>query len=206
VLVAVLGVAPGAAVAAPAPAAPRDRGDVWLGARVGASFADAWSKLGPSFVVGLEGGWALPRWRHRVALALDVAFTAPALAGSGGDPQLGNYTFRVDAREVIVGASIIYRHPIRRVVPYVGLGPRLVIVDAHEQGSAGMARLPATSDLGVGGGGGGFVGIGVHLGPGELFVDARADAAPVHDVLTGSFVAGAIFVAAGYRVVFNPAF
>jgi hypothetical protein len=183
-------------------AAPRDRGELFGGARLGVALPDAWSKLGPSYVVAVEAGWAMPVLRHRLALALDAAFTAPIATGSGTDPALGAYTFRLEAREVILGVSVTYRHAFGRIVPYAGLGPRLVVFDAHLQGSAGAARLPPSSEVAVGGGGGGFIGVGVRLGPGELFLDARADAAPVHDRLSGDVVAGALFVAGGYRVVF----
>ena len=172
-----------------------------LAVRVGAAFPDAWSKLAPSYVVAVEAGATI--WRERLALVVDAAFTGPSAAVSGSDPALGPFSAQLDAREVIVGVSFVYRHAIGRVVPYAGVGPRLVVFDAHERGTAGMgAALPAESELSVGGGGGGLVGVGVRLGPGEAFVDARADAAPVHSHLAGDVVAGAFFLAGGYRMTF----
>ncbi len=183
--------------------AERDRGELFAGARVGAAFPDAWSRLGPSFVVGVEAGWVLPVARHRLALALDGAFTAPGYDGSAVDPTLGSYSFQLAAREVIVGASLVYRHPLGRWTPYGGLGPRLVVLDARAAGMlANGARLPPTHDTAVGGGGGGLVGLGVRLGPGEAFADLRVDAAPVHDRTSGDVVAGAVFLAAGWRFIF----
>lgn len=168
--------------------------------RVGAAFPDAWSKLGPSYVVGVEAGATV--WRQRLAVVVDGAFTSPSAGASGMDPALGPYAVTLDAREVIVGASLVYRHPLGRVVPYAGAGPRLVVFDAHERGSAGTAALPAERELAVGGGGGAFVGVGVRLGPGEAFVDVRGEAAPVRDRLSGDVVAGGLFVAGGYRLSF----
>ena len=168
--------------------------------RVGAAFPDAWSRLGPSYVVAVEAGATV--WRQRLAVVVDGAFTGPAAAASGSDAAIGAFAAQLDAREVIVGASLVYRHAVGRVVPYVGAGPRLVVFDAHERGTAAMsATLPAESERSVGGGGG-FVGVGVRLGPGEAFVDARADAAPVHNHLSGDVVAGAVFLAGGYRLTF----
>ncbi|HEX8950729.1 MAG TPA: hypothetical protein VF945_02740 [Polyangia bacterium] len=169
--------------------------------RIGAALPDAWSRLGPSYVVAVEAGATV--WRQRLAIVVDGAFTSPSAQASGMDPAIGAFSATLDVREVIVGASLVYRHPIGRVVPYAGAGPRLVVFDAHETGSAGMgAALPAERELSVGGGGGGFVGVGVRLGPGEAFVDVRADAAPVHNHLSGDVVAGALFVAGGYRLTF----
>jgi hypothetical protein len=156
--------------------------------RVGAAFPDAWSRLQPSFVVGVEAGATV--WRQRLAVVVDGAFTAPAAEASGSDAAIGAFDARLDVRQAIVGASLVYRHPLGRVVPYVGAGPRLVVFGAHESGTA------------MGGGGGGFAGVGVWLGPGELFADVRADAAPVRNHLAGDVVAGAVFVAGGYRVTF----
>jgi hypothetical protein len=172
-----------------------------LAVRVGAAFPDAWTRLGPSYLVAVEAGATV--WRQRLAVVVDGAFTGPSATASGSDASIGAFSAQLDARQVIVGASLVYRHPIGRVVPYAGAGPRLVVFDAHESGSAGMsATLPAESELSVGGGGGGFVGVGVRIGPGEAFVDARADAAPVRNHLSGNVVAGALFVAGGYRVTF----
>jgi len=172
-----------------------------LAVRVGAAFPDAWSKLAPSYVVAVEAGATV--WRQRLAVVVDGAFTGPSAAASGSDAAIGAFSAQLDAREVIVGASLVYRQAIGRVVPYAGIGPRLVVFDAHERGTAGMgATLPAESELSVGGGGGGLVGVAVRLGPGEAFVDARGDAAPVHSHLGGDVVAGAVFVAGGYRLAF----
>ena len=169
--------------------------------RIGAALPDAWSKLGPSYVVGVEAGATV--WRQRLAVVVDGAVTGPSASAAGIDPAIGAWSVALDAREVILGASLVYRHPLGRVVPYAGAGPRLVVFDARESGTAGMnAALPAERDLSVGGGGGGFVGVGVRLGPGEAFVDVRADAAPVHTRLSGDVVAGAFFVAGGYRLTF----
>ncbi len=168
--------------------------------RLGAAFPDAWSRLSPSWVVAVEAGATV--WRDWLAVVVDGAFTAPSAAASGGDATLADYHARLDTREVIVGVSLVYRHAIGRVVPYAGVGPRLCLFDAHTSGTAGGAALPAESELSVGGGGGGLLGVGIQLGPGELFVDARADAAPIHNHLSGDVVAGALFLAGGYRLVF----
>ena len=41
---------------------------------------------------------------------------------------------------LILGASLVYRHPIGRVVPYVGAGPRLVVFDAQDRASTAYVR------------------------------------------------------------------
>ena len=187
-----------------APAVARgDRGQLLVGARVGAAFADAWSRLGPSYVVGVDAGWAPPVLRRRLFVAVDAAFTAPSARGEAADVNGAAYRFRLTAREVILGASIGWRQSFGRVTPYAGVGPRLFVVDSAVDGSGpGVARLPAVRERAVAGGGGGLVGVGVRLGPGAVFADLRVDAGPLRSRTTGDTVVGAIFVAGGYRLAF----
>jgi len=66
-----------------------DRGQLFASARVGAAFADLFTRLGPSYVVAVEAGWILPRTRQRVALSLDGGFTAPEATGGASDASVG---------------------------------------------------------------------------------------------------------------------
>jgi hypothetical protein len=76
------------------------------------------------------------------------------------------------------------------------------VLDSRAGGVAGGARLPASGEVGVSGGGGAVVGAGARLGPGDLFVDARLDVAPLRNRTSGDVVAGGLFLAAGYRFIF----
>jgi hypothetical protein len=185
------------------------RGDILLGFRLGASFADAFSPLSPSYVVAVESTYAppIPRLRRRLAISLDASFTAPSTDGAASAPTLGPYTFHLEARQTIVSLSAVYRHPLvsDRLILFAGAGPRLLILDARLQSTTAStppSRLPADHATSVAAAGGAFVGAALRAGPGEIFADVRLDAARVHNRLTGSFVAGAIFLAAGYRVLF----
>jgi len=180
--------------------------DGMLAARVGALVPQPFSSLGSSYLVGVEGGWVAPVWKRRLAVAADVAFSAP-----DGDGQFQSaaatapVSWHANVREVLIGVQLVVRQPFRRVMPYLSVGPRLLVVDSLVSGQAGAARLPTSREVTVAVGLQIAAGLGVTLGPGQLFVEVpcaflwRVGRAPQ---LTGDFNPSALTVAAGYRVFF----
>lgn len=185
-------------IAAPAGA---ERGELLVGARVGAAFADVVSRAGPSYVVGVDVAWVPPVWRRVLFVAVDGALSTPGADGGASDAALGAYRWHLDERTITVGASFGWRQRLGRFTPYAGVGPRLFVVETALAVSA-AARLPAHQELSAAGGGGLVAGSGFRLGPGELFADLRLDAGALANVTTGDTVVGALCIAAGYRVSF----
>jgi hypothetical protein len=192
------------AVTAPSP--PRDRGQLLVAPKVGVLLPYGFSKLGASYLVGVEIGYALPVLRHRLAITLDGLFTAPEADGTATDPRLdaagGRYAWHLSQREVIVGATLVYRHPIGRLTPYVGVGPRLFLLDSRVTGTAGPAAIAQSSETSTKVGAGIPVGVGFRLGPGDLFAELALDIAPVDHRTTGDSNTGSLSLAAGYRFVY----
>lgn len=183
----------------------RDRGVVLVAAKVGALLPYGFSNLGASYLVDVEVGYALPVWKHRLAITLDGAFTAPEASGTTtNDPRLdasgGSYDWHLSQRELILGLSVVYRHPIGRLVPYVGIGPRLFLLDSRIDGTAGGARISQSSEVSTKAGVGVPVGVGFRLGPGDLFGELALDWAPIDHRITGDTNTGSISIAAGYRL------
>ena len=197
-------VAPQNAVAAPAP--KRDRGQLLLAVEIGALLPYGFSRLGASYLVDLQVGWALPWLKHRLALALDGGFTAPEASGTTNDPRLdasgGSYSWRLSQRELILGLTIVYRHPIGRLTPYAGVGPRLFLLDSRVQGSAGGAIISQSSETSTKIGVGIPVGLGVRLGPGDLFGELALNISAIDHRTTGDTNTGSFTLAAGYRFLF----
>ena len=191
---------------AASPASARDRGELLLAPRAGVLLPYGFSPLGASYLVGVEIGWALPVLKHRLAVTLAGDFTAPEASGSATDARLdasaGAYSWHLSQREVIVGLSLVYRHPLGRVTPYAGVGPRLFLLDARIDGNAGGAHIAQSREQSTQVGGGAVVGLGVRAGPGELFGELRVDASPIDHRTTGPSNTGALGIAAGYRVTF----
>lgn len=185
-------------------AAPaRDRGQVLIAAKIGGLFAEPFSRLGASYLVDVEIGYALPVWKHHLALAIDGAYTAPEASGGGADAQVaaGSYTYQLQQREGILGLTLYYRHPIGRVTPYIGVGPRLFLLQSEVDGAAGTTPIHTSSEVSTKAGVGAPLGVGVRLGPGDLFLEASVLWAPIDHRITGDSNMGALTVSLGYRFV-----
>jgi len=194
--------APAPSVQATAPTGP-DRGQLLLAAKVGGLFAEPFSSLGASYLVDLELGWALPVLKHRLAITVEGAYTAPEADGSGNAPQTaqGVYTWHLQQREGLLGLSLVYRHKIGRWTPYVGFGPRLFLLQSTINGASGATAFATSSEVSTKIGLGAPVGVGVRLGPGDLFVEFSVAWAPIDHSVTGTSNVGSLAVAAGYRFV-----
>jgi hypothetical protein len=189
-------------------AAPKkDRGEVMVGVKVGGLFAEPFSRLGASYLVDLEIGYALPVLKHRLAITLEGAFTDPQADGKSTDPRLdasmgGSYSWHLDQRELILGLSLVYRHKIGRFTPYVGVGPRLFLLESKVSGTAGSAKISVSDEVSTKVGAGIPLGLGIRLGPGDLFVEFAINVSSIDHRATGDSNTGSLSLAAGYRVIF----
>jgi hypothetical protein len=191
-------------VAAPPP--KKDRGQFLIAVKAGGVFAEPFSRLGASYLVDLEIGYALPVLKHRLAITLEGMFTDPEANGTNTDPRLdastgGVYSWHLEQRELILGASLVYRHPLGRWTPYVGLGPRLFLLQSKVNGTAGNAKISASTESSTKVGAGIPLGVGVRLGPGDLFLEASWNEAAIDHRATGDSNTGFLSLALGYRLV-----
>lgn len=189
------------------PAPRRDRGQVLLAPKVGVLLPYGFSNLGASYLVGLEIGYTLPVLRHHLAITLEGEFTAPEASGTTtADPRLdasgGSYSWKLAQRELILGVSLVYRHPIGRLTPYLGIGPRLFLLDSRVQGTAGAAPISQSSEVSTRVGVGIPVGLGFHVGPGDLFAEVQVNISGIDHRTTGTANTGSLSLAAGYRFIF----
>lgn len=182
-------------------APPRDRGQLLVAAKVGGLFAEPFSRLGASYLVDVEIGYALPVLRHHLAIAIDGAYTAPESSGGGSDGAVaaGSYSYHLQQRQGILGLTLYYRHPLGRVTPYVGVGPRLFLLQSEVDGSSGGTPIHTSSEVSTKAGVGVPLGVGVRLGPGDLFVEASLLWAGIDHRITGDANTGALTLSLGYR-------
>jgi hypothetical protein len=188
-----------------APAHARS-GEVMLAARLGAFVPQPFSTLATSYLVGVEAGWVPPVWKKRLAIAVDLSFSAPDAEGQfQSGAAVSPVVWRAALREVAMGFSLALRQSFGRFAPYLAVGPRLLIIDALVASRAGDARLPTGRESTVAVGVGLTPGVGMTLGSGQLFVEVpfaflwRVGASPQ---LTGDFDPSSLTIAAGYRVFF----
>jgi hypothetical protein len=199
---AVLALSATVARAQPAVQVPPDRGQLRIAARAGATFSDAWSQLGPSWLAGVQLGYAPPFWKHRLSLVIDALVTAPGSSGSrAANVAGGSLTWDAEVRTFVAGLSVELRHAFGRFAPYISAGVRLVYLDTLVSGSNGP-RIVLAREQSVAAGFGGTIGVAVRLGPGELFLDAPVTWAPVSQKTLGRFDAGYVALALGWSIPF----
>jgi hypothetical protein len=174
--------------------------------RLGALMPEPFSSLGPSWVVGVEGGWVAPAWHRRLGVVIDLGLGMPEADGQLQSAQAPpGVSWHAAVREITVGVSAELRAPIGRVVPYLRAGPRLLVADALVGGRAADARVPTTREDSLALGLSIVPGLGVMLSPGQLFLELpvslywRVGHSPQ---LTGDFNPSTLALAAGYRIFF----
>lgn len=183
---------------------PHDRGGGILGARLGVLLPQAFSPLQASHFIELEGGYLLPFARRLLAVTASVAHSAPTTEGSGVDPRLpgGGYRYHIRQDQLILGLNIQARIPLGRLMPYLGLGPRLFLLRTTTTGGAtGGTAFPESQEVSTEAGLGAPVGVDLRLGPGQLFAEGQLLYAPLAQRVTGEQSVGAFTLCAGYRLV-----
>jgi hypothetical protein len=169
--------------------------------------AQAFSKLGTSYLVEAELGWALPVLKHHLAITLSGAFTAPEATGTQTDPRVtmsgGSYNWYVQQEELILGLSLVGRFPIgTRLMLYVGVGPRLFLLQTRTQGNAGTSAISLSLEQSTQVGVGVPLGVAVRIGPGQIFVEPELNVSALPHTTTGSTNTGSLAFTAGYRFLF----
>lgn len=186
---------PAAARAEPAP------WTVGVAPRVGVAIPT--SKLGAFVIGGVQIDYVPSFASHRVMLGLDLSLTRPGYDGSVMDPRIpgGMGTYAVHETEGVVAVTVAYRFASadHRVVPWLGAGPLLHLLQTVESTSLAPGNNTAIStELGVEVLGG----ADVRLGPGFLVGGVRYAYSRLAHPLTGSTNAGEVSLELGYRLVF----
>lgn len=191
-----------AAAAAPSLAtADPGGGRLLVGARVGGIVP--FDGLSPFVAGGVEVGYVIPAARHRFALALVVDYTQPTASGTEMDPRVtgGSYGWHLTEQELGVMPVLLYRATgVGAVVPYVGLGPRLLLTRSTVK-SAGAPTFAETLEESTEIGVGVPVGAELRLGPGRLTGELLLQYGALDHTATGDSHTGASTLAVGYRLL-----
>lgn len=183
-----------------------DKGAGLIGIKVGAFLPQAFqSQLDTSFFLELEGGYLLPFVNRMFGIVGSFAVSMPQTKNTISDPRVpgGSYSYDQTTQQFQLGLSFVAKVPIGRLVPYVGIGPRLFIVRTPSSGSAADGTaIPQTTELSQEVGVGVPLGLDFLLGPGRLFVELQLLYAASSQQSTGPGSFGSMTAAAGYRFVF----
>jgi hypothetical protein len=189
---------------APDPAASpeKDRGAFVAGAKVGGLVP--FDGLGP-FVLGtVEVGYVLPFLKRSFAGVIDVSYTAPSTSGEQPDPRVdgGTYSWTLTQKELVIQPTIMYRlTSLGRLVPYVGIGPRIYLLRSIVEGKAGGQVIGETIEQSTKVGAGLPLGVEFKLGPGALLGELLFEFGPLDHTATGSSHTAAGTLQLGYRLM-----
>jgi len=193
------GSAPGADTSVPPAEKPRG-GAFVVGGKVGG--IAPFGGLNP-FVVGtVEVGYVLPWLNRGIAALVDISYTAPSASGEQKDPRVagGSYTWELTQHELVIQPTILYRYTgLGRIVPFVGIGPRIYLMKSVVRGQAGSSVIGETNETSTQIGGGLPLGVEFRLGPGALLAELLFEIGTLDHAITGASHTGGATLNLGYR-------
>lgn len=188
------------ATVAPSQPATRDRGAFLAGGKVGGIFP--FGGLGPNVTGGVEVGYVFPWLKRSFGLAVDLDYAVPTQSGSESDPRLagGKYSWHLTQKELNLMPVVLYRLTmLGRVVPYVGVGPRIYFLQSKVRSDEGKPTFQETTEQSTKVGFGVPIGVEISLGPGGIIAEALVQYGGLDHTATGASNTGAVNVMAGYR-------
>lgn len=185
---------------APPPEAKPTRGAFVVGGKFGG--IAPFDGLDPFIVGTVEVGYLLPWLNRGLGVLVDVSYTAPSASGEQTDPRVpgGKYTWELTQHELVIQPTILYRYTrLGRVVPFVGIGPRIYLMKSVIKGQAGDAPIGETSEPSTQVGGAIPLGVEFQLGPGALLGELVFEIGTLDHSITGSSHTGGGTLDLGYR-------
>jgi len=176
------------------------RGAFLAGVKVGGFVA--FSKLGPNARVAAEVGYVLPWLKEAFAVTVEVAYASPQSSGvQEGDPRVGgSYNWHLNEQQLTVMPNLVVRLTMfGRVVPYLGVGPRIYMLQSTTKGDVGGNPILETKEQSTKVGFGAPLGVQFKLGPGALNVELLTEWGPLDHTATGNSNTGAETLQIGYR-------
>lgn len=184
---------------------PNDRGAPLVGIKLGVLLPQAFSTLHTHMLVEIEAGYLLPFARRLLGITASFGFSNPGTDGSGiTDPRVpgGSYNYNSTQQHFLLGATVWANLPLGRIVPYLGIGPRVYAVRTFSNGDAGGSEIQESLETSTQVGVGVPVGVNVMLGPGRVFGEFQLLWAGIGQKSTGDGSIGSLTLGAGYRFVF----
>ncbi len=160
--------------------------------------------LSPNVSGGIEVGYTLPLFHRRFAVVLDVDYAQPTKTGTEMDPRVagGTYAWKLTEQELGVMPVLMYRATYAKgwLVPYGGIGPRLMLFKSTVKGGAPV--IDDTTEVSTKIGFGIPLGAELHIGPGRLIGELLFQYGTLDHTATGDSHSGAISLSVGYRMMF----
>ncbi len=159
--------------------------------------------LNPNAIAGLDLGGAM---NNGLAFGVSADYSVPKASGSEDDPRVtgGKYTWHLTQQILQVMPFIMYRIKMAgKVVPYVGIGPRISFLRSYVRSNEGTPSFQETSErsakIGVG------IPIGIEVkagGVGGFIAELLLQYGGLDHAATGKSNTGAASLSVGYRFMF----
>lgn len=180
--------------------ASASKGKFLLGAKVGGLLS--FGGLSPNARVGVEVGYVFPWAKQAFAATVNVDYAAPKSTGTEvGDPRVGGtYNWHLTEQVLTIMPTLYYRiTSLGKVVPYIGVGPRIYLLQSNVTGSVGTSAIPETTEQSTAVGFGVPLGAEIKVGPGGVTAEVLFEYGSLNHTATGSSNTGALSLLLGYR-------
>lgn len=187
--------------AEPTPA-KKDRGAFVAGGKFGG--VATLSGFGPNITGAVEVGYILPFLKRGLGVLVDVSYAVPVASGTEQDPRVpsGSYEWTLYQKELTVLPMLTYRYTgIGKIVPYIGAGPRIVMLQSVTEGMAGGAKILENKEQSTKVGVGAPLGAEYLIGPGAALAELMFQYNPVDHQATGSAALTSFTLWIGYRAM-----
>lgn len=174
-----------------------------LGAKFGGALPFSDLGLGP--IVAIEAGWVFGNTSGQLAALLDFSYMVSTAEGDAPDMRVpaATYHWKLTQKELVLQPTFLFRLTgvSETLVPYVGLGPRIYMLEGVTEGKAGTEQLGETFERST------TVGLGVPfglewtMGPGGLLLEILLQWGPLTHETTGDSNLGSAALWLGYRAI-----
>ena len=165
--------------------------------------------LSPFLIGGVELGYVFSGTKRRIGVLLDVSYTAPKADGTEKEtfnPSRvpgGTYDWELRQKELVFQPTFLYRLTgiSGTITPYVGVGPRIYLVQDVTRGSSGGKTFTDSTEHSTKLGFGIPLGAELALGPGGVFAEFLFQWGPLAHQTTGDTHLGSASLMLGYRAL-----
>jgi hypothetical protein len=160
------------------------------------------SGFGPNITGALEVGYILPWYKRSFGVLVDVSYAVPVASGSEPDPRVpsGKYEWTLYQKQLAVLPMVTYRYTgFKKIVPFVGVGPRIVMLESVTEGKAGSVQILETTEQSTKVGVGAPIGAAYLNGPGGALAELLFQYNPIDHESSGSAGLTSFTLWLGYR-------
>jgi len=178
-----------------------DASHLLLAAKFGGSLPFSDLSLGP--IVAIEAGWLFGGTSGQVAALLDVSYTVSTAEGDADDARVpaSRYHWKLTQKQLVLQPTFMFRLTgvAGSLVPYIGVGPRIYMLQGITEGNADGEQLGETTEQSTTVGLGVPIGAEWTLGPGGLLLEILLQWGPLTHRTTGDTNLGSAAFWLGYR-------